>query len=785
VRPASGRTRPDGASRLRAWRDVLAASDPGLGRLLSALQLMLALGVTIGVVYVFMHTTEVLWVDAPGDAPPAVLAAADAQHRGITLLAMLLGGLIAMMSSMAVMDRQPREQALTMALMPIPMLATMALSVEMVAHRTAGIVLLALVIGLGTYVRKFVPRFGSRAFLYGAMLFIGYIFGFLSNGAVTEDQIGWIAVVLWLAVAVNLLLKVLVARPLDRGRLERTVRSFRARCRGVAAAAVALLDAATPQERERASRLLDRRLTRLNETALVIDGSIGAPDERPLGPAAFDAHDELFRLELVVQNLGRGVERFVATEPPPELREHVRTWIAELAAGRPAAAAAAARVFQEREAAGPSPLPRALSDDVGARMHHLARLVTAEARALETWPRHHAPADEAGGDAAPFQSAITLIFGDLPGSALVGAQAAASDDRRRHPVVRWSRLDPPAQAAIRVTLAVAAAAAVGSVLSERRFYWAVIAVFIAFMGANTSGEQVTKAVHRVAGTVLGILVGSLLAHLVGRSPWAIVVIIGALGFGIYFMKISYSLMVVGMTVMVSQLYEQLGEYSNHLLVLRLEETAIGAVIAVVAALVIFPVNTRRAATIAARGQLEALADLLGRLDDRIGDDPGVRLTSASRALDHAAHQLVATTRPLRLTPFRRDRLEHNAALFVQTAHQARNLVSSFDTGATGDERVAAEVRRALGTLRAAAASLAAAIEDERLVARPARIAGERLAGVDRALASEGAPSDDPGRVLLRRIDRLDETIAELAANLTSRRAAPAAPGPVAAAATAG
>jgi uncharacterized membrane protein YccC len=762
-------------ARLRAWRDVLVASDPGLSRLISALTLMLGLGVTIGVVFVFMHATQVLWVDVPSGAPSSARAAADAQHRGITLLAMLLGGLVAMMSSMAVMDREPREQALTMALMPIPMLATMALSVEMVSHRTAGIALLAVVIGLGTYARAFVPRFGSRAFLYGAMLFIGYVFGFLSNGAVTEDQIGPIAVILWLAVGVNFLIKVLVVRPLDRGRLERTVRAFRARCRGVAAAAVALLDAATPREGERAARLLDRRLTRLNETALVIDGSIGAPGARSLGPAAFDAHDELFRLELVVQNLGRGVARFVATDPAPELRAQVRAWLAELAAGRPGAAAAAAHAFQEREAA----VPPALPDDAGARMHHLARLVTAEARALETWPRHHGPNDAAE-DGAPFQSAVTLIFGDLPGSALVGAQAAAPDDRRRHAVVRWTRMGPPAQAAIRVTLAVAAAAALGSVLSERRFYWAVIAVFIAFMGANTSGEQVTKTVHRVFGTVLGILVGSLLAHLVGRSPWAIVVIIGALGFGVYFMKISYALMVVGMTVMVSQLYEQLGEYSDHLLVLRLEETAVGATVAAVAALVIFPVNTRRAATIAARGHLEALADLLGRLGDRIGEDPEVRLTSASRALDHAAHQLMVTTRPLRLTPFRRDRLEHNAALFVQTAHQARNLVSSFDAGAARDPRVADEVRRALGTLRASVASLAESVEDGRPLARPERLDGERIAGVDRVLATEGAPPEDAGRVLLRRVDRLDETIAELAANLTSRRPAPATSGPVAA-----
>ncbi len=793
---ASGDHRGPRPSRLRAWRDVVVASDPGLGRLTSAVQLVIALTVTIAIVHVFMQVTHVMWVDTPtgAAATPQALAAAEAQHRGVTLLATLLGGLIAMMSVFAVMDRTPREQAVTMALMPVPMLATLALSVELAPHRTVGIVVLALVIGAGTYARKFIPRFGPRAFLYGAMLFVGYLFGFLSGGGVQEDQIGWFALVLWLAVAINLVLKLAVDGPLDRGRLGRIARAFRARCRGVASAGVALLDATTPRDRRRASKLLDRRLTRLNETALVIDGTIADPTGRDLGSAAFHAHDELFRLELVVQNLGRAVERFSACDPLPEHREEVRGWIAALAAGRPELAAAAAAGFLERETAAPSPLLEAVPGEVADRLHHLARLVTATARAVETWPRHHGTVGEPPRTAAPFESSVTLIFGDLPGSALVGAQAATPDEGRRSIAGRL-RLDPPAQLAIRVMLAVGAAAVVGSMLSERRFYWAVIAVFIAFMGANTSGEQITKGLNRVAGTVLGILVGSVLAHAVGHSSWAVVVIVAALGLGIYWMKVSYALFVVGITIAVSQLYEQLGEYSNHLLVLRLEETAIGAVIAAVAAVVIFPVNTRRAATFAARGHLDALADLLDGLGERAGAADGrpsgpvtghaavagaelsgaapvadgTRLSSAARALDHAANQLFATTRPLRLTPFRRDRLEHNAALFAQTAHQARNLVSSLDAGAATDPRVAAEVRRATDTLAATIRTLSVGLGDGEPDGRPRRLDAERIAGLDRVLAAEGAPTDDLARVLLRRVDRFDETVAELTGNLTSRR----------------
>ena len=88
--------------------------------------------------------------------------------------------------------------------------------------------------------------------------------------------------------------------------------------------------------------------------------------------------------------------------------------------------------------------------------------------------------------------------------AIVGAQAAAVE--RRGVLLQRLRLDPPAQTAIRVAVAVAVASALGSIVSERRFYWAVLAVFVTFMGTNTSGEQFIKAIHRVAGTIAEVVI---------------------------------------------------------------------------------------------------------------------------------------------------------------------------------------------------------------------------------------------------------------------------------------
>jgi hypothetical protein len=153
------------------------------------------------------------------------LSALDAQHHGETLLAMLVGGLFGLLSAFTVVETSPRQLAATMVLAPIPMLAAMGLAIEFVGHRTAGIAVMAIVMGIGTWFPKLSPWIGERAFFFGQMLFVGYLIGFLSHGAIKDGQLGWIAAILWFSAAVNFVLKVVIFAPLSRG-LRRTIRAF-------------------------------------------------------------------------------------------------------------------------------------------------------------------------------------------------------------------------------------------------------------------------------------------------------------------------------------------------------------------------------------------------------------------------------------------------------------------------------------------------------------------------------------------------------------------------------
>ena len=127
----------------------------------------------------------------------------------------------------------------------------------------------------------------------------------------------------------------------------------------------------------------------------------------------------------------------------------------------------------------------------------------------------------------------------------------------------------------------------------------MLAVFLCFIAATNSGEQVRRALFRAGGTAIGIVVGDLLVHLTGGHVWSsLLIVLVALFFGIYLIRVNYMFMTIGITVTMSQLYVQFGEFSWSLLLLRLAETAIGVAAVVVTVLVIVPLRPQRVLTTA-------------------------------------------------------------------------------------------------------------------------------------------------------------------------------------------
>jgi uncharacterized membrane protein YccC len=467
----------------------------------------------------------------------------------------------------------------------------------------------------------------------------------------------------------------------------------------------------------------------------------------------------VFEAELSLQTIGRTAQQ-LAPALDADARLQLHTLLSALRLGRDDEAESLARGLTERA----DPLPT--TDRLGA-----ARVQALAAAAIDTATVLRAGL-ASGGDGQlptphdPFYSPVQLTGGNLVGSGQTSAAAVApgQDDR----LARRLHLDAPARTAIRVMIAVGAASAAGSWLSERRFYWAVIAVFIAFMGANTAGEQMIKAVNRVAGTVVGILLGSLIATAVGPGTWSLAVILPALAIGVYFQRVSYALMVTGITVMVAQLYVLLGEYSNSLLILRLQETAIGAAIAILASLLILPVRTRRATRFAVGSWLQALGDLLAHLiatPDQDNDWGGH--SGDQRALDDAFQQLLATARPLAHDPFHsRENLERTLGLIDTASYYARTVTACMGRDLQLDPQPAGELRCALGRQRQSVCQLAAGVRSNsendgyQSITTP-------LETLEGRLAAEEVTPEDPRRRCIRALTRLDQTLLALNDELCS------------------
>ena len=291
---------------------------------------------------------------------------------------------------------------------------------------------------------------------------------------------------------------------------------------------------------------------------------------------------------------------------------------------------------------------------------------------------------------------MATFGGWLPGSSFIAG--AASQERGGAGLRERIRLAPYSRTAIQMGIAVGLAIIAGDALSGRRFYWAVIAVFITFMGANTAGEQVRKSVFRVAGTFLGVIVGAVLAHLVGdRVALQVAVVLVSLFLGLYLFRINYAFMTIGITVMVSQLYVELGEFSNSLLVLRLEETAIGAGVAIATVLLVLPLHIGRVARVAARQQVEALTDLIDRCLDRLADPASaagsdLELRASARRLDMAYQALSATVRPMR-TPLLGRLASHTARFMATTSPPGTTRATCCSTRPPGTSSSTPRPRR--------------------------------------------------------------------------------------------
>jgi uncharacterized membrane protein YccC len=738
---------------LRALGGWLAGPDPGLNRLRIVLCATLTIAAAIGAEWLFVHFTGAL----QRAAPPGIAGAAGvrAANHAVLIFGMVLGGVIGLQATVAVQDTSPRDQVAGMLVLPLPMIAALALALAAADHRVLALCLLPPILAAGTYLRRFGPP-GVRV---APLLFTGYLFGFLLRSVITVGDIWWLAAEIGVGILVAIIVRVGLFHDTSGRALRRTQRSYAARTRRLAGLALATFDEPGPQ----ASRRLHRQKTRLGRAVQLIDGQLADPGAAPADSAAALLHQRLFDAWLALANLVRFAEALGRSPLRAGQREQVREVLVSLRDGRRDNARASAVAFAQTltAPAGPGSLG---GDNTEIIAHRFAGSVTDFADALSQWLELGAQDHSAGGSAL-FAPAVPLRQGgSLSVTAAATAQASSTAEPGRH--LRRAAVAPYVRNAIQVGVAVGAAIALGDLLSGQRFYWAVIGAFVVFQGTSNTEEQIGKALSRIAGTLTGIVVGSRLVDLIGmHAGWMIMVILVSVLLGLYLQRASYSFLVIGLTVMVSQLYAEFGDFSSALLVQRLEETAVGAAAAAVVVLAVLPLHASRVARVALRSYLAAMASLLRHAYAALGGAQDAALVQGdTRALNAAYYALASTIQSMRPVQAvgRSERAGTAMAAATAARHYALNLIRDIPPAAAPDPSTATLLDRGCQTLQASLTALQSAVAD------PHGSTYTRSASLFDLVEQRLAPPGSKGGkadLALRDLRLIDGALAELATAL--------------------
>jgi uncharacterized membrane protein YgaE (UPF0421/DUF939 family) len=663
-------TSPRRVGSLRAWLrdgvDRLAGADPGLNQLRTALQAVLGIALGLGLAYLFVRLTGALQLPA-GSAPGPTLSAAD---HDLLVVSMLLAGMVALQAAFVVQDRTARGQLVFSLFLPVPMTGALVLGLLLGSFRFISLAYLVAAMAAGVYLR----RFGPHGFGSGMVLFFGAFLGFFLHSELTLRDAGWVAAVLWLGVLASLLVRFTLFPPVPERALARMRRTHEARARRLVALSAGVLgdghDAYVRRQEER----IRRQLIRLNETRLIIEAQLA---ETHPATASVEAQ-QLFDAELALSNGARFATALASADAPSAVRRPAAAALVALLADSSAVspAVAALRAVPSGELVTDVLVSRlAASVEFYAEIHaRLGRAVCAE----------ESGADQAADTGDSFTPAVELVNGWLPGS--VPVSAAVSTTRGRGLLDRLP-MPPYLRTTIQIAVAGTLAVAVGDAISGVRLYFAVLAVFLSFLMASNSGEQERRALFRTGGTAIGIVVGDLAVRVTGGHVWStLVIVLVAMFFGVYLIRLNYMFLVIAITVAISQLYEQIDIFSWQLLLLRLAETAVGSAAVIITVLFILPLRPQRVLTTGTLLWVTAVRRLLQAVFGRL-DGEHEPLQPLIRAVDVTYAELVATAAPLRWTTVgrRSSRLTEVLSDSSAVRQYARSLAASVEAAENDGE----------------------------------------------------------------------------------------------------
>jgi uncharacterized membrane protein YccC len=684
------------------------------------------------------------------------LAAVASLACGLTANSLLLGCVAGMVCSTSMRTDAPRKRLVNILLFAPTMGLSLTLAALLSPYRVVGDVVFLVVMFIAVYLR----RFDQLGFSLGMGGFMAYFFALYLHAKPAQLPSMYLAVAF--GVTSCAIMALLVFRDTPASTLRRTTLSIRAQVARLIEELARLLEDDEPlPEGTELPRAVARQAVRLHETNLQIEDSADLLGLHPRWQR------QLIDAELSADRLARSTVRALGDD----LSEQARAELADDLRGL--------HRFVDRDPSA------ALNLDTDDLLMRIARYdIGGDPGLLPSEPEHHVllvrrAIQELLLAVVQMRRTAEEMLHEQPDATEEppdGGEELRVETEPDEPASPYAGgLRPTTRSAVQAVIGGGLAILGGEFLSEQRWYWAVIAGFIVFAGTTSRGDLLVKGWRRVWGTLLGIVAGTVLATLVaGNLPLTVTLLLVCIFLAFYVLRVSYSMMTFFITVMLGMLYDILGTFTPDVLVLRLEETAIGVTGSAIAAMLILPTRTRTTVLTELHDYFLALKQELEDAKRLLVDADQVSVIAATRDVDRAANDVRTAIAPMlhRLSPSR-VRRGHAARLITLTEESslaARNLARAAEPGALAGYPAAI---RTLRRLIENTDALLAASEDP--PKRSELVSGPALAPtVDIRALAEANSAGDPDRIHvlhLRRIvnglDRLDKLLLGMAAPLAA------------------
>ncbi|CAN5390869.1 FUSC family protein [soil metagenome] len=538
----------------------------------------------------------------------ALLAFVRVADQPVTVA--MLGTIVAMQSSAAVKDRQQHSRVVTTLLLFFPAVAAVSLaSVLSQFGKVADVGFIVVLFGA-----VWVRRFGPRGNALGMVAFISYFFALFLRAS--PQQIPMLVVAIVVGLSASLLVRMLFFPDRPRVEVRRLVRALRA-------ASASVLDVVTDGD-DHDLTVLRRRLDRLGETGMMIDDWLDRHDAaQSLSITSDDLAMRVFDAQIAMEQLAS----LVWSLDPATWSDGLRDGVASV------------RICLQN-----TPSEDALK---GARKQGAAAADRADLSISE-------------GIATVVAYRVVqanLAIHHITTNALGVADINAIDSEPEPVADEQSGLNPSTKAAIQVAVATSAATILGELISPDRWYWAVLTAFLVFTGVSTRGEILTRAGHRIVGTIAGVVAGVALAAVVGNNqPLQMVLLVVCVFCAFYLVTVAYAWLTFFVTVLLAMLYGLLGDFSVQVLELRIAETAAGGIVGIASAYFIFSTGTRDTFVEKVTDYLDEMIDLIDAgIESVIAPGGETDLVAETRRLDNALQGVITAGKPLQMGPVVRSR----------------------------------------------------------------------------------------------------------------------------------